>query len=57
MKKLPDVAPEVADQFNAGLFTVKHTEGRFKCIWTEQALECSQNCMLKEDKGWQAQKV
>ena len=43
MRKLPERAPEVASQFNAGSFTVKRTKGKFNCIWTDQALECSQN--------------
>ena len=47
MRKLPEVAPGIEDLFNSGLFTVKRAVGKFNCIWTDQALECSQNCDAK----------
>ena len=51
MRKLPEVAPGIEDLFNSGLFTVKRAVGKFNCIWTDQALECSQNCDAKGRSG------
>ena len=51
MRNLPDTAPEVYDEFNKGNFIVKRSENRFNGIWTDMALECSQNCDAKGRSG------
>ncbi len=47
MKALPQTAPEVYEEFETGHFTVKRAVGTFNGIWTDMALECSQNCDAK----------
>ena len=36
---LTDRAPEIAEEFNNWEFTIKWADGKFNCIWTDQALE------------------
>ena len=51
MKALPQTAPEVAEEFQQGKFEVKKACDSFNGIWTDMALECSQNCDAKGMTG------
>jgi hypothetical protein len=51
MRKLPETAPEVQTEFENGRFAVKRSPGKFNMIWTDMALECSQNCDAKGRSG------
>ena len=51
IKALLQTAPEVETEFHQGNFIVKRACGNFSGIWTEMALECSQNCDAKEKTG------
>ena len=51
MRNLPQTAPEVYEEFDQGNFIVKRSENRFNGIWTDMALECSQNCDAKGRSG------
>ena len=47
MRNLETEAPSIHDAFERGEFTVKRSVGNFNTIWTDMALECSQNCDTK----------
>lgn len=51
MRNLPQTAPDVQLEFEKGNFTVKRCSGEFNCVWTDMALECSQNCDAKGRSG------
>lgn len=51
MRSLPETAPYVEEQFQHGHFIVKRAGGSFNGIWTDMALECSQNCDAKGKTG------
>ena len=51
MKALPQTAPEVETEFQQGNSMVKRACGKFNGIWTDMALECSQNCDAKGKTG------
>ena len=51
IKALPQTAPEVETEFQQGNFIVKRSCGNFNGIWTDMALECSQNCDAKGKTG------
>ncbi|MES9884476.1 MAG: hypothetical protein ABW185_26830 [Sedimenticola sp.] len=51
MRNLPTQAPEVEQEFQNGNFTVKRSSRKFNSIWTDMALECSQNCDAKGRSG------
>lgn len=51
MKALPETAPEIHKEFVNGHFSVKRAVGSFNGIWTDMALECSQNCDAKGKTG------
>ena len=48
---LEEIAPEVTNQLNAELFTIKRTKGKFTYIWIDQGHECTQNCDAKRRPG------
>ena len=51
MGNLQTEAHEIYEAFERGYFTVKRSSGEFNAIWTDMALECSQNCDAKGRSG------
>ena len=51
MKRLPEYAPEIHQQFMLGNFVVKHTPGKFKAVAVDMALEQSINRSQKSIPG------
>ena len=47
MGSLQTETPEIYEAFEHGYFTVKRSSGEFNAMWTDMALECSQNCEAK----------
>lgn len=41
MKRISIVAPEILENFQKGKFVVKHTQGKFKSVGADMALEQS----------------
>ena len=51
MRKLPETAPEIHEAFLTGKFVVKRTNGRFKAMEADMALEQTIDKSQKSSSG------